>query len=234
MVSPQAPLRVVRSLRTARAVSILLLQHDASAVAAIAAVLEQAGFHVAVATDTDAPGPLDVAGCDVAAIGVGGSAENRVDLCQRLRAEGHLGAIVVLVAEASEAVALLDAGADDFVVPPIDRSELVARVQGALRRAVTRARCRWGSVEIDRVHRAAYLRGQLLPLTAREYALLSSLLEAGGDLVSRADLLSRVWGRDEDPGSNLVEVHLSRLRDKLGMDADMVETVRRAGYRLRR
>jgi DNA-binding response OmpR family regulator len=154
--------------------------------------------------------------------------------CQRLRAEGHLGAIVVLSAKANEAVGLIDAGADDFVVPPIEGSELVARVQGALRRAVTRARSRWGSVEIDRVHRAAYLRGQLLPLTSREYALLSSLLEAGGDVVSRADLLSKVWGRDEDPGSNLVEVHLSRLRDKLGMDAELIETVRRAGYRLRR
>jgi DNA-binding response OmpR family regulator len=215
-------------------VSILLLQHDATEVAAIAAVLEQAGFQVTVATDADDPGGAAVAEFDVVAIGVAGSFEDRVMSCQRLRAEGHLGAIVVLSAKANEAVGLIDAGADDFVVPPIEGSELVARVQGALRRAVTRARSRWGSVEIDRVHRAAYLRGQLLPLTSREYALLSSLLEAGGDVVSRADLLSKVWGRDEDPGSNLVEVHLSRLRDKLGMDAELIETVRRAGYRLRR
>jgi DNA-binding response OmpR family regulator len=63
--------------------------------------------------------------------------------------------------------------------------------------------------------------------------LLSYLVEARGEVVSRADLLSRVWARDEEPGSNLVEVHLSRLRDKLGADADVIETVRRAGYRLR-
>jgi DNA-binding response OmpR family regulator len=215
-------------------VSILLLQHDAAQIAAIADVLQQAGFHVTVATHAAEPGSVAGAGFDVVVIGVAGSFEERLELCRCLRAEGHLAAVIALSAEASEAVALLEAGADDFVVPPVDGSELVARVQGALRRAVTRARCRWGFVEIDRVHRATYLRGQLLPLTGREYALLSSLVEAGGDVVSRADLLSKVWGRDEDPGSNLVEVHLSRLRDKLGMDAELIETVRRAGYRLRR
>jgi DNA-binding response OmpR family regulator len=71
-------------------------------------------------------------------------------------------------------------------------------------------------------------------LTSREYALLGCLVEAAGKALSRADLLSKVWGLDADPGSNLVEVHLSRLRDKFGADAAMIETVRRAGYRLRR
>ena len=88
-------------------------------------------------------------------------------------------------------------------------------------------------MEIDRVQRSVRLRGRVLVLTAREYAVLTCLVEAAGDVVSRAELISKVWGRG-DPGSNLVEVHLSRLRDKLGEDAGVIETVRRAGYRLRR
>jgi DNA-binding response OmpR family regulator len=88
-------------------------------------------------------------------------------------------------------------------------------------------------LDIDRAHGTALLRGQPLRLTSREYAMLTCLVEAAGEIVSRNDLLARVWQREEDASSNLVEVHLSRLRDKLGDDASIIETVRRAGYRLR-
>jgi two-component system OmpR family response regulator len=104
----------------------------------------------------------------------------------------------------------------------------------SLRRVVARSRSRWGPLEIDRVHRTTSVRGRAAQLTAREYALLACLLDAGGEVVSRSDLLAKAWSREDDPGSNLVEVHLSRLRDKLGADAALIETVRRAGYRLRR
>ena len=77
-------------------------------------------------------------------------------------------------------------------------------------------------------------RRSLLTLTAREYGLLECLAVASGEMVSRAELLARVWSHGGGRRSNLVEVHLSRLRDKLGADASMIETVRRAGYRLRR
>jgi DNA-binding response OmpR family regulator len=215
-------------------VSILLLQHNAAEAVALASIVQEAGFAVSVELDAENLGPADVDAFDVIVIGVVERVEARVRLCSRLRAEGYLGAIVALSTQASEISTLIDAGADDFAVAPVQTSELVARVQMAIHRVVARARCRWGLVEIDRFHRTAYLRGRPLTLTSRECELLSCLIEAAGRVVSRADLLSRVWRREDDPGSNLVEVHLSRLRDKLGADAAMIETVRRAGYRLRR
>ncbi len=89
-------------------------------------------------------------------------------------------------------------------------------------------------LELDRVHRIVRIQGAPRALTARESELLACLIVAGGDVVSRADLRERVWPRIADRGTNLVEVHLSRLRDKLGPQASIVETVRGAGYRLRR
>jgi DNA-binding response OmpR family regulator len=167
---------------------------------------------------------------------VAGPVERRVECLRHVRANGYLGAIVALSAGEGEGevTALLDAGADDFVTAHAAASELVTRVHMALKRTVSGARYHWGIVEVDRVHRSVQVRGRSLALTAREYELLARLVAAGGRIVSRADLLASVWQRDEDPGSNLVEVHLSRLRDKLGADAAIIETVRRAGYRLRR
>jgi two-component system, OmpR family, response regulator len=212
-------------------VSILLIQHDTKDVA-LQALLEHGGFLVAIASHGDEQMPIESAAVNVVALGTDLALDDRIHLCKRLRAQGYGGAIVILGANAGDFSQLLDVGADDFVLAPIQASELIARVQIAPRRLVAPAR--WGPLEFDRRHRTASLRGRALALTRREYGLLSCLLEAGGEVVSRADLLSKVWASEEDPGSNLVQVHLSRLRDKLGVDANLIETVRRAGYRLRR
>jgi DNA-binding response OmpR family regulator len=215
-------------------VSVLLVQHVEAEATVLGARLEEAGFRVTVDSDREGTVPCDVAAFDVIAIGTASGAEESARLSRRLRAEGYLGAIIAVSPDAADVPSLLDAGADDFVVAPIHASELVMRVRMALRRVVTRAHSHWGRIEIDRFNRRAYLRGTAVALTAREYELLACLLEAAGETMSRADLLTKVWGRDEDPGSNLVEVHLSRLRDKLGADASVIETVRRAGYRLKK
>jgi DNA-binding response OmpR family regulator len=214
-------------------VSVLFVQDGASEAASLTACLQDAGFLVVVEPAGETVG-VDLTAFDVIAIGISEGAEERVRLSRRLRAQGYLGAIIAVGAAPSEVPALLDAGADDFMVAPVEPSELLVRVRMALRRVVTRARSRWGRIEIDRVSRKAYLRARLLALTAREYDVLACLLEAAGETVPRAELLAKVWGRDDDPGSNLVEVHLSRLRDKLGPDASAIQTVRRAGYRLRK
>jgi DNA-binding response OmpR family regulator len=215
-------------------VSVLLLQHDEADARTLASLLENDGFRATAEAQADSLGPIDAAVFDVVVMGVAGTLHDRADLCRRLRSRGYLGAIVALSASATEVPALLDAGADDFAVAPVEGTELAMRIRMAQRRVATGTRARWGRVEIDRVHRSARVHGRELSLTATEYALLTALLDAAGGLVSRADLLAKVWGRDEDPGSNLVEVHLSRLRDKLGTDAEAIETVRRAGYRLKR
>jgi two-component system OmpR family response regulator len=215
-------------------VAALLIHHEPAEGEVIAAALEAAGIPTSRSTQIDEQAVALAGQLDVIAIGSSGPIGERVGLCRRLRAAGYLGAVVAASDDAADTTALLDAGADDFITAPARAEELVARVQIAIRRAVGRERYRWGPIELDRVHRTVALDARPLLLTAREYGVLVRLLEAGGQVVSRAELLASVWGRDADPGSNLVEVHTSRLRTKLGKDAPMIETVRGAGYRLRR
>ena len=157
-----------------------------------------------------------------------------LSVCRRLRQEGMLTPILMLTArgEVRERVLGLETGADDFLVKPFEIEELVARVRALLRRAGGFAKVRVGDLELDRVGRDVRLSGKSLDLTSREYALLLDLVHHASKVVTRTELLARVWGTTFDPGSNIVEVHISRLRDKLGDHAWMIETVRGAGYRL--
>jgi DNA-binding response OmpR family regulator len=165
------------------------------------------------------------------AVGVSGAGEDRVKRCQRLRDDGYAGAVVALCASAAEGEEVLAAGADDFSTLPFDAREVVTRVRASMKRVASNARARYGSVVVDRVRRIALVRGRQIPLTPRECALLASLVEARGGVVSR-EALYRALSPDNARMSNVVEVHLSRLRDKLGDDAAMIETVRSVGYRL--
>jgi DNA-binding response OmpR family regulator len=216
----------------ARAVAVAIIEHEPGAVS-LATLLDGFGFQLSVCSP-DAV--LSTAGLpvDLLIIGASGPLKLRVGMCRTLRAAGYSGDVIAVVGGRKEGVSVLDAGADDFVVEPVDVTELVSRVRAALRRHRERWQSRWEEVEIDRARRSASLRGTPLTLTPREYDLLAVLVEAGGEIVSRADLFARIRGRERDPASNLVEVHFSRLRDKLGSDAGMIETVRGAGYRMRK
>jgi DNA-binding response OmpR family regulator len=156
-------------------------------------------------------------------------------LCRRLRERGLTLPIIMLTARAelSERVIGLNGGADDYVVKPFEIEELVARVRALLRRVGAIDKIRVGELELDVRARRATMGKDQLDLTSREFALLHHLAGRAGEISSRSELLARVWSTRFDPGSNLVEVHVSRLRDKLGAHAWMVETVRGAGYRLR-
>jgi DNA-binding response OmpR family regulator len=167
-------------------------------------------------------------------LGTRGAPELRAAHCRNLRDGGFLGALIAVCVDVDEGESVLDAGADDFVTMPYEVVELATRVRACVRRVTASARMRWGPMELDRVSRVLHLRGWRVALTNRECGLLACLIQAGGDVVSRATLRERVWHRTEDRGTNVVEVHLSRLREKLGEDAAAIETVRRAGYRLRR
>jgi DNA-binding response OmpR family regulator len=158
-----------------------------------------------------------------------------LSVCRRLREEGYSVPILMLTArgELRERVLGLEAGADDFVVKPFEVEELVARIRALGRRSAGVAKLDVGALEVDRVGRKVTLGGRDLDLTSREYALLLDLVHHAEKIVTRTELLSRVWGTTFDPGSNVVEVHVSRVREKLGRHAWMIETVRGAGYRLR-
>jgi DNA-binding response OmpR family regulator len=212
-------------------VPIVVLEFDRSEGSTVTVALEGAGFQVIEGTAADVAGGASV---EAVIVGAASPHDRTLALFRQLRASGYAGAIVAVGADPeTDGVAYLDHGADDFLRRPVRTPELVARVRAVLRRIAGHSQLERGPLSIDRSRRLVAVRGRPLALTAREYALLVHLAEAAGRVLSRSDLHAAVWGSEGDAGSNLVQVNLSRLRDKLGPDAGLIETVRRGGYRFR-
>ncbi len=151
-----------------------------------------------------------------------------------VRAQGWHGALMLILARdcGASVAGALDAGADDAVALPASAGEIAARLAARLRcRARTVA---LGELRIDTVERYVERAGQAVPLLPREYGLLLHLARSAGRCVGRAELLAAVWGLHFDPGTNVVEVHVSRLRAKLdrGFAVPMLVTDKGRGYRL--
>jgi two-component system OmpR family response regulator len=159
-----------------------------------------------------------------------------------LRAAGIATPVLILSALSSldHRIEGLDGGSDDYLVKPFAFSELSARVTALLRRADGRGgeaaetRLVVGALEIDLLGRVVRRDGRTLDLKPREYSLLEYLARNAGRVVTRTMLLEQVWDYHFDPGTNVIDVHISRLRRKLDDDfgAPMLQTVRGAGYRL--
>ncbi len=155
-----------------------------------------------------------------------------------LRAREERLPVLILTArdEVTDMVAGLDHGADDYVTKPFVFDELLARVRARLRQTggapATQMELNAGGITLDvRTRRASSESGGEAELTAKEFSLLETFLRHPGQVLSREQLLSHVWGYDFDPGSNVVDVYVGYLRRKLG--SERFETVRGMGYRLR-
>ena len=153
------------------------------------------------------------------------------------RARGCTMPVLMLTARASvpERVAGLRAGADDYMGKPFDFDELLARLEALHRRSTTAAALRAGEVELDAQRRVLSHAGAEAPLTAREFALMRLLFERVGDVCTRTELLSGVWGTSFDGEANVVDVYIGYLRKKLTeiyADRLTIATVRGVGFRL--
>lgn len=160
-----------------------------------------------------------------------------VEVVEASRLEGASVPVLMLTALGSigDRVDGLRAGADDYLVKPFAMEELLARIDALGRRTGSAERSACGSIRIDRLRREAWRDGQRIVLQPREFELLEQLVSHGGRVVSRTMLLERVWHFHFDPQTNIVDTHMSRLRQKLnaGFEVDAVQTVRGVGYRLR-
>lgn len=161
--------------------------------------------------------------------------QDGLSVCRELRRIGSNVPVLMLTArgELRERVLGLKSGADDYLVKPFEVEELVARIHALLRRTHGARRVSLGGMEIDLEKRCVVIDGIEVAITGRELDLLLHLANRVNDVVTRAELLSRIWQMPFDPGSNVVDVQVRRLREKLGTRAWMVETVRGVGYRLR-
>jgi DNA-binding response OmpR family regulator len=163
---------------------------------------------------------------------------NGIELCRKLRQAEIQSPILMLTARSlvEQRVEGLDAGADDYLTKPFALAELQARVRALVRRGFRRgeAKLRCGDLELDR-HRRSVTRGSArVPLTSKEFALLELLLLRSPDSVTRSEIIEHVWDSHFDSDTNLVEVYINRLRQKIdqGHGAKLVHTLRGIGYRM--
>jgi DNA-binding response OmpR family regulator len=163
-----------------------------------------------------------------------------LELCQTLRAEGHQVPVLMLTAlsNTEDKVSGLRLGADDYLTKPFAFEELLARIEALLRRG-REQRPRATTLQVadlvlDRERMEVTRAGKLVPLTAKELAFLELLMTAPGRVYSRERILSNVWGTNEDPLTNIVDVYVRRLRAKIddGHPVPLLKTVRGLGYRL--
>ena len=162
-----------------------------------------------------------------------------VTVVETLRREGDQTPVLFLSAlgEIEDRVAGLKAGGDDYLVKPYALAELVARVDALARRRETgsvNTVLRVGDLEMDLIARTVHRGGKEIDLQPREFQLLEFLMRHAGQSVTRTMLLEKVWEYHFDPQTNVIDVHISRLRSKIdkGFGKPMLQTVRGAGYRL--
>ena len=216
---------------------VLLAEDDPMIGASIRQGLRQDGFTVDWAEDGRAA-ELALAEDvhDALVLDLGLPKRSGLELLGTMRRRGDARPVLILTARdaVADRIAGLDAGADDYMVKPFDLDELSARLRALLRRSSGRSAPMvvHGEVELDPATREVHLRGELVALSPREFALLEALLARPGAILSRAQLEDKLYGWSDAVESNAVEVHIHSLRRKLG--ADFIRNVRGVGWMVAR
>lgn len=213
---------------------ILIAEDDPLISSFIEKGLRASGFSTLVAPDGERAQALGLTGeFDLLILDMGLPEREGFHVLQELRARGQTLPVLVLTGRTERDVVMcLEAGADDYMQKPFHFDELLARIKTRLRTTGTQEQnvLHAGDVRLDLLTRRANVGERTVDLTAKEFALLETLLRHPDQVLSREQLLSHVWGYAFDPTSNLVNVYVNTLRKKLG--ADVIETVRGVGYRL--
>lgn len=216
--------------------TVLIVEDEARIASFLTKGLKAAGFTPRVVTrGGQAVEAVLMGGIDLVLLDVGLPDIDGFEVLEQIRGQGVGMPVIMLTARSSVAdrVAGLEGGADDYVPKPFSFEELLARVRLRLREetptssAMTLTR---GSLVLDLKTRRARVGEEWVDLSAREFTLLETFMRHPGQVLSREQLLSAVWGIDFDGASNVVDVYLSYLRQKIGKD--YFETVRGMGYRL--
>jgi DNA-binding response OmpR family regulator len=215
---------------------ILIAEDDPLVSAFIDKGLRAQGWSTVVVADGEQAEQLGLSGdFDMVILDIGLPQRDGLHVLRAVRSKGVRSAVLILTGQPQvrDVTVCLDSGADDYMTKPFRFEELLARVRARLRPTgddqphVLGA----GLVRLDLWAREAIVGERTVPLTSREFMLLETFLRHPGQVLSRQQLLSSIWGYSFDPGSNLVNVYVSGLRKKLG--ENVIETVRGAGYRFR-
>ena len=214
---------------------ILLAEDETRIASFVAKGLQAHGFMVTIVEDGNtAYAAARDGGHDLLILDIGLPGRDGFSVLRQLRAEKVAIPVVILTARdtVSDTVAGLQGGADDYVRKPFAFEELLARVRLRLRgdRTPELTVLTVGDLTLDLRTRRVQVGQRTVELSAREFVLAEVLARHAGQVLSRGQLLSHVWGLDFDPGSNVVDVYIRYLRRKLG--AERIETVRGVGYRL--
>ena len=218
---------------------ILIIEDDPKTADLLGSALGREGFDTSHAPDGEIGFELALkGGFDVLVVDVMLPKLDGLSLVSKLRVKGDTTPVLMLSArgEVGQRVEGLDAGADDYLAKPYAVSELLARVRSLMRRnqQAKPATIPVSDLTFDTASREVRRDGLRIELSTRESQLLECLLQAEGEVVSRRDIIQKVWEYDFDPGTNLVEVYIRRLRDKLHRDNTpaLIHTIRGLGYSL--
>lgn len=215
---------------------VLVVEDEARIASFVAKGLKAAGYAPTVVGTAREALDLALTGdMDLMVLDIGLPDGDGFDVLRQVRAAGSRLPVIILTARSSveDTVAGLEGGADDYMPKPFRFEELLARVRLRLRTEADSPDdttvLQRGAVTLDLRSRRATVDGRSVDLSAREFALAETFLRNAGTALSREQLLSRVWGYDFDPSSNVVDVYVRYLRTKLG--AELISTVRGVGYR---